>query len=90
VEVPELELQPVIAQTAIELGILTVAIVTLPFWFEGQKRWDQAVEGIKNLKDNVDALLIIITTASDIYGDQKLSVASVRQIMFWPWLPRYR
>lgn len=67
---------PVIAQTAIELGILTVAIVTLPFSFEGQKRWDQAVEGIKNLKDNVDALLIIHNDRlRDIYGDQKLSVA---------------
>jgi len=67
---------PVIAQAATELGILTVGIVTLPFSFEGQKRWDQAVEGIRNLKDNVDALLVIHNDRlRDIYGDQKLSVA---------------
>jgi cell division protein FtsZ len=67
---------PVIAQIAQELGVLTVAIVTLPFSFEGQKRWNQAVEGIKNLKDYVDALLVIHNDRlRDIYGDQKLSIA---------------
>lgn len=67
---------PVIAEVAMELGILTVAIVTLPFSFEGQKRWAQAVDGIRQLKDNVDALLIIHNDRlRDIYGDQKLSVA---------------
>ncbi len=67
---------PVIAQAATELGILTVGIVTLPFSFEGQKRWNQAVEGINNLKNYVDALLIIHNDRlRDIYGDQKLSVA---------------
>jgi cell division protein FtsZ len=67
---------PVIAQAATELGILTVGIVTLPFSFEGQKRWTQAVEGIHNMKDYVDALLVIHNDRlRDIYGDQKLSVA---------------
>lgn len=67
---------PVIAEAATELGILTVGIVTLPFSFEGQKRWAQAVEGISNLKDYVDALLVIHNDRlRDIYGDQKLSVA---------------
>ncbi len=67
---------PVIAQAATELGILTVGIVTLPFSFEGQKRWNQAVEGIRNLKDYVDALLVIHNDRlRDIYGDQKLSIA---------------
>jgi cell division protein FtsZ len=67
---------PVIAEAATELGILTVGIVTLPFSFEGQKRWAQAVEGINNLKDHVDALLVIHNDRlRDIYGDQKLSVA---------------
>lgn len=67
---------PVIAEAATELGILTVGIVTLPFSFEGQKRWTQAVEGIRNLKDYVDALLVIHNDRlRDIYGDQKLSVA---------------
>jgi cell division protein FtsZ len=67
---------PVIAEVATELGILTVGIVTLPFSFEGQKRWNQAVEGISLLKDYVDALLVIHNDRlRDIYGDQKLSVA---------------
>ncbi len=67
---------PVIAEVATELGILTVGIVTLPFSFEGQKRWNQAVEGITLLKDYVDALLVIHNDRlRDIYGDQKLSVA---------------
>ena len=67
---------PVIAEVATELGILTVGIVTLPFSFEGQKRWNQAVEGISLLKDSVDALLVIHNDRlRDIYGDQKLSVA---------------
>lgn len=67
---------PVIAEVATELGILTVGIVTLPFSFEGQKRWAQAVDGIRNLKDYVDALLVIHNDRlRDIYGDQKLSVA---------------
>ncbi|TSA39173.1 MAG: cell division protein FtsZ [Porphyromonadaceae bacterium] len=67
---------PVIAEAATELGILTVGIVTLPFSFEGQKRWTQAVEGIRNLKDYVDALLVIHNDRlRDIYGDQKLSIA---------------
>ena len=67
---------PVIASVAREMKILTVAIVTLPFSFEGQKRWAQAVDGIKNLKDHVDALLIIHNDRlREIFGDQKLSVA---------------
>jgi cell division protein FtsZ len=67
---------PVIAEAATELGILTVGIVTLPFSFEGQKRWNQAVEGIRNLKQYVDALLVIHNDRlRDIYQDQKLSVA---------------
>jgi cell division protein FtsZ len=67
---------PVIAEAATEMGILTVGIVTLPFSFEGQKRWNQAVEGIRNMKDYVDALLVIHNDRlRDIYGDQKLSIA---------------
>ena len=67
---------PVIAQLCKELDILTVAIVTLPFSFEGDKRMLQAIEGIRALKDHVDALLIIHNDRlREIYGDQKLSVA---------------
>ena len=50
---------PVIAQAAKELGILTVAIVTVPFTFEGRKRRMQAEEGLEQLRNAVDTLLVI-------------------------------
>jgi len=50
---------PVIAQVAKELGVLTVAVVTRPFPFEGRKRASIAEEGIKELSQNVDSLIII-------------------------------
>jgi cell division protein FtsZ len=50
---------PVIAQVARELGILTVGIVTVPFNFEGRKRRQQAEEGLEEIRQNVDTLLII-------------------------------
>ena len=50
---------PVVAEVAKELGILTVAVVTKPFPFEGRKRMKIASEGIKELRENVDSLIII-------------------------------
>lgn len=50
---------PVIARIARELGILTVGIVTVPFNFEGRKRRQQAEEGLQNMRDSVDTLLVI-------------------------------
>lgn len=50
---------PVIAEIAKELGALTVGVVTRPFSFEGRKRSLQADDGINNLKDKVDTLIII-------------------------------
>ncbi len=50
---------PVVAEIARELGILTVAVVTKPFPFEGRKRMALADEGIKQLKDRVDSLITI-------------------------------
>jgi len=50
---------PVIAQTAREMGILTVGIVTVPFGFEGRKRRQQAEEGLERIRENVDTLLVI-------------------------------
>ncbi|MEA2016326.1 MAG: cell division protein FtsZ [Actinomycetota bacterium] len=50
---------PIIAAAAREAGCLTVAVVTKPFTFEGKKRMYQAEEGIENLKDKVDTLIII-------------------------------
>ncbi|MBQ1244541.1 MAG: cell division protein FtsZ [Clostridia bacterium] len=50
---------PVVAKVARELGVLTVAIVTKPFSFEGRKRMLQAEEGVKALKEYADSLIII-------------------------------
>lgn len=50
---------PIIAQISKELGALTVAVVTMPFSFEGIKRRKQAEEGIKLLKEIVDTLIVI-------------------------------
>ena len=50
---------PIIARICKDLGILTVGIVTTPFAYEGRKRQQQAEEGIKNLKQFVDTLLVI-------------------------------
>ncbi|KAK2080059.1 Cell division protein FtsZ [Prototheca wickerhamii] len=50
---------PVVASIAKSLGILTVAIVTTPFTFEGRTRRNQAAEAIENLRQNVDTLITI-------------------------------
>lgn len=50
---------PVIARIAKSLGALTVAVVTRPFGFEGNKRGGFAIEGIEGLREQVDTLLII-------------------------------
>lgn len=50
---------PIIAKICKDLGILTVGIVTTPFAYEGKKRQQQAMEGIKNLQQYVDTLLVI-------------------------------
>lgn len=67
---------PVVASVAREMGILTVAIVTIPFSFEGKKRFEQAQEGIKELRKHVDSLLIISNDKlRELYGDLSLSEA---------------
>jgi len=50
---------PVVAKIAKEMGILTVAIVTTPFSFEGKRKFNQALEGIERLKEHVDTILVI-------------------------------
>ncbi len=67
---------PVIAQVAKEMGILTVAIVTVPFSFEGKKRKLQAEEGLKELREHVDTILIINNDKlREMYGNLKLGEA---------------
>lgn len=61
---------PVIAKQAKEMGILTVAIVTSPFSYEGMKRSRQAQAGIKKLRESVDSLIVINNNKlTEIYGD---------------------
>lgn len=50
---------PVIAQIARRMGALTIAIVTRPFTFEGKKRIANSVEGLNNLKDVVDSIIVV-------------------------------
>jgi cell division protein FtsZ len=67
---------PIIAGVAREMGILTVAIVTIPFAFEGKKRRAQADAGIEELKRNVDTLLVICNDKlREIHGNLKLREA---------------
>lgn len=63
---------PVIAQIAKDLGILTVAIVTKPFNFEGRKKMSVAEEGIAKLRQSVDSLIVI--------PNEKLKFASAERI----------
>lgn len=67
---------PVIASVAKELGILTVGIVTIPFSFEGRKRRIQANQGIEELREHVDTLLVVSNDKlRELHGDLKLSEA---------------
>lgn len=50
---------PIVARIAKDLGALTVGVVTRPFSFEGPKRGRYAAEGLRNLKENVDTLVVI-------------------------------
>lgn len=65
---------PIVAETAKEMGILTVGIVTKPFSFEGRKRQIQAEQGIQVLKEKVDTLVTIP-------NDRLLQIAEKRTTM---------
>ena len=61
---------PIIAKTAKEMGILTVGIVTIPFLFEGNRKIDQALDGVEEMSNHVDALLVINNERlRDVYSD---------------------
>lgn len=61
---------PVIAGVAKEMGILTVGIVTAPFYFEGKMRLEQAEAGIKEIQKNVDSLIVINNDKlRELYGN---------------------
>ncbi|GAA4004870.1 hypothetical protein GCM10022408_15830 [Hymenobacter fastidiosus] len=67
---------PVIAKVAKELGILTVGIVTAPFLFEGKKKRQQAEQGIKELSENCDTVLVILNDKlREIFGNLPIRAA---------------
>lgn len=67
---------PVIAGLTKEAGILTVGIVTAPFEFEGPRRWQQALDGIEEMKKNCDTLLIILNdNVRKMYSSLKVTAA---------------
>jgi cell division protein FtsZ len=66
---------PLVAQVARDIGALTVAVVTTPFAFEGAKRRRQAEEGIAQLKQEVDTLIVIPNDRLVAVCDQKVTVA---------------
>lgn len=67
---------PVIAELAKELGILTIAVVTVPSPSEGKRRFEQALEGVERLKEYVDSMLVISNDKLHrIYGDLPASKA---------------
>jgi cell division protein FtsZ len=67
---------PVIAKACRESGLLTIAVVTIPFKSEGKVRIRYAIDGITDLKDHVDSLLVINNEKlREIYGNQGVSTA---------------
>ena len=67
---------PIVAELAHEAGILTVGVVTKPFKFEGANRMRQAEQGIADLKDKVDSLIIIPNDRLKYVTDQKITFAN--------------
>ena len=67
---------PIIAKTAKEMDILTVGIVTLPFTFEGRRRITQGGEGLEELKNHVDTLIVVSNDKlRQIHGNLSISEA---------------
>ena len=65
---------PIIAQAAKEAGALTIAVITKPFAFEGTRRMVTAEDGLENLKDKVDTLIVIPNQRILDVVDKKLSL----------------
>ena len=66
---------PVVASVAKEMGMLTVGVVTIPFYFEKKRKIIKALKGVEELRKNVDALLIVNNERlCDVYADTEISV----------------
>ena len=71
---------PVIAGVAKQMGLLTVGVVTIPFYFEKKRKIIKALKGVDELRKNVDALLIVNNERlCDVYADSDLSVKDAFQ-----------
>ena len=67
---------PIVAKAAREMDILTVAVVTTPFAFEGKKRMLQADEGIEELSQYVDSLVVIPNERLKLVSDARITLAN--------------
>lgn len=66
---------PVVASVAKRMGLLTIGVVTIPFYFEKKRKIIKALRGVDEMKKNVDALLIINNERlCDVYSDSELTV----------------
>ncbi len=66
---------PVVAGVAKDMGLLTVGVVTIPFYFEKKRKIIKALKGVEELRKNVDALLIVNNERlCDVYADSDISV----------------
>ena len=71
---------PVVAGVAKQLGLLTVGVVTIPFYFEKKRKIIKALKGVDELRKNVDALLIVNNERlCDVYADSDLSIKDAFQ-----------
>ena len=71
---------PIVAEIAKDMGILTVGVVTRPFNFEGRRRIDQANAGISELKEKVDALVVIPNERLKLVSDQKITFQNAFEV----------
>ena len=71
---------PVVAQIAKDMGILTVGVVTKPFAFEGKRRMSQAEQGIAELADHVDSLVVIPNERLKLVSEQKITLTNAFQV----------
>lgn len=61
---------PVVAEVARELNLLTVAVVTAPYWYEGTEKKEQAMAGIERLKKSCDTVLVVLNDKlAELYGE---------------------
>lgn len=65
---------PIVAEIAKDMGVLTVAIVTKPFAFEGKKRMEQAEAGVAALREHVDSLIVVPNERLKYASEQRITL----------------